>query len=343
MSIMVEVAPGRYVNEATASKLGMQVTGKRYVTEDHVEGHEPPQRIKKTSAPKPEKAAPKKTIMDATFDMPREEPPAPKTAVREWLTEMMKGAHVTKIPTIPQPEPRGWKPRERPKAANDNEPAIPVCEALIRDKRPDDAAMVRRYIMLVDVAGLPQEDVQAEVGHQGIDIARRRTFDDNGRMQDHGVRESKKVAISRGVRTTITSDDVPSRAQAPAVPTIGEDNIIAFMDAKAILGPLRAALGPLLDVFELAALSGLTMTQIGELQGLKGKPASGAGKMVVYMAIDTLRDSWNRYSRLAAVQARQAHDALQKAGDKRNADNVLYFGKDITKRPGTIYGRSKAA
>lgn len=344
MSVMVEVAPGRYVNEATASKLGMQGTGKSYVAEDHVTGHEPPPRTKKKkAAPKLEKTPPAKVIMDATFDLPREEPPTPKTAVRERLASMMKGATVTKIPSVPQPEPRGWKPRERPKAANDNEPAIPVCEALIRDKRPDDAAMVRRYIMLVDVAGLPQEDVQAEVGHQGIDIARRRSFDDNGRMRDHGVRESKKVAISRGVRTTITSDDVPSRAQAPAVPTIGEDNIIAFMDAKAILGPLRAALGPLLDVFELAALTGLTMTQIGELRGLKGKPASGAGKMVVYMAIDTLRDAWNRDNRLAAVQARQANDALQKAGDKRDASNLIYFGKDINKRPGTIYGRSKAA
>ncbi|KAB2729387.1 hypothetical protein [Brucella intermedia] len=277
-----------------------------------------------------------------TYDMPVDIP-AEKTAAREWLASLMKGATVTHCPTKPQPEPKPWKPRERNSAANDNEPAIPVCEALIRDKRPDDAAMVRRYIMLVDVAGLPQEDVQAEVGHQGIDIARRRSFDDNGRMRDHGMRESKKVAISRGVRTTITSDDVPSRAQAPAVPTIGEDSLIAHMDAKAILGPLRAALGPLLDVFELAALSGLTMTQIGELRGLKGKPASGAGKMVVYMAIDTLRDAWNRDNRLAAVQARQAHAAVRKAGDKRNALNLIYFGKDINKRPGTIYGRSKAA
>lgn len=343
MSIMVEVAPGRYVNETTASKLGMQGTGKRYVIENYVACHEPPQRKKKTSAPKPEKAAPKKTIMDTAFDLPREEPPAPKTAVREWLASMMKGAHVTRLPTKPQPEPRAWKPREKPKAANDNEPVIPVCEALVRDKRPDDAAIVRRYIMLVDVAGLPKEDVKAEVGNQGVDIARRSSFDDNGGIRDHGVRVSAKVAISRGVRNSITADDVPNRTQAPAVPTIGEDSLIAHMDAKAILGPLRAALGPLLDVFELAALSGLTMTQIGEFRGFKGKQASAAGKMAVYMAIDTLRDAWNRDSRLAAVQARQANDAVQKAGDKRNADNVLYFGKDITKRPGTIYGRSKAA
>ncbi|KAB2700015.1 hypothetical protein F9K79_03645 [Ochrobactrum sp. Kaboul] len=281
--------------------------------------------------------------MDATFDLPREEPPAPKTAVREWLASMTKGAHVTRLPTMPQPEPRAWKLREKPKAANDNEPVIPVCEALVRDKRPDDAAMVRRYIMLVDVAGLPEEDVKTEIGNQGVDIARRSSFDDSGRMRDHGLRVSAKVAISRGVRNSVTADDVPNRTQAPAVPTIGEDSLIAHMDAKAILGPLRAALGPLLDVFELSALSGLTMTQIGELRGFKSKQASAAGKMAVYLAIDTLRNAWNRDSRLAAIQARQANDAVQKAGDKRNADNVLYFGKDITKRPGTIYGRSKAA
>ncbi|MBC2884319.1 hypothetical protein H7Q97_02750 [Ochrobactrum sp. CM-21-5] len=342
MMLMLEIEPGRFVNEIAITRLGLKPIGRSYETDSQAMDAPTP-RKKKNAAPKPEKTPPAKVIMDATFDLPREEPPAPKTAVREWLASMMKGATVTKIPTVPQPEPRGWKPRERPKAANDNEPAIPVCEALIRDKRPDDAAMIRRYIMLVDVAGLPQEDVQAEVGHQGIDIARRRSFDDNGRMRDHGVRESKKVAISRGVRNSVTAEDVPTRTQAPAVPTIGEDSIIAYMDAKAILGPLRAALGPLLDVFELAALSGLTMTQIGEYRGFKGKQASAAGKMVVYMAIDHLRDAWNRDSRLAAVQARQANDAVLKAGDMRDAANVLYFGKDITKRPGTIYGRSKAA
>ncbi|MCR5941861.1 hypothetical protein FG152_13655 [Ochrobactrum sp. XJ1] len=344
MSVMVEVAPGRYVNEATASKLGMQGTGKRYVAEDHVTAHEPPPRTKKKkAAPKLEKTPPAKVIMDATFDLPREEPPAPKTAVREWLASMMKGATVTKVPTVPQPEPRGWKPRERPKAANDNEPAIPVCEALVRDKRADDAAMVRRYIMLVDVAGLPEEDVKAEVGHQGIDIARRRSFDDNGRMRDHGMRESKKVAISRGVRNSVTADDVPNRTQAPAVPTIGEDSLIAHMDAKAILGPLRAALGPLLDVFELAALSGLTMTQIGEFRGFKGKQASAAGKALVYAAVDVVREAWNREKCLMAVQASRAEIRVQASIDATYASNLIYFGKDITKRPGTIYGRSKAA
>jgi|GEM_PF-3444442 len=344
MSIMVEVAPGRYVNEATASKLGMQGTGKRYVIENYVACHEPPQRKKKTSAPKPEKAASKKTIMDATFDLPREEPPAPKTAVREWLASMMKGATVTKIPTVPQPEPRGWKPRERPKAANDNEEAIPLCEALVRDKRSDDAAMVRRYRHLVDVAGLPQEDVQAEVGEQGIDVARRTDLaESNGSMRDHGVRVSAKVAISYGNRNAVTMDDIPRRTQAPARPTIGEDSIIAHMDAKAIIGPLRAAVGPLLDVFEDAAIGGMTMTQIGEFRGFKGKQASAAGKALVYAAVDAVREAWNREERLTAVQASRAEIRVQAALEATYASNLVYFGKDITKRPGTIYGRSKAA
>ncbi|QNQ40056.1 hypothetical protein [Brucella intermedia] len=345
MSIMVEVAPGRYVNEATANKLGLQGTGKSYVTEDHVTGREPPLRPKKkNAAPMPEKTPPAKVIMDATFDLPREEPPAPKTAVREWLASMMKGATVTKIPTVPQPEPRAWKPKPKPQAVNDNEEAIPLCEALVRDKRSDDAAMVRRYRYLVDVAGLPQEDAQAEVGEQGMDLARRTDFaESNGAMRDHGVRVSAKVAISYGNRNAVTTDDIPRRTQAPARPTIGEDSIIAHMDAKAIIGPLRAAVGPLLDVFEDAAIGGMTMTKIGELRGFKGKQASAAGKALVYAAVDVVREAWNREERLTAVQASKAEIRVQASIDATYASNLIYFGKDITKRPGTIYGRSKAA
>lgn len=269
--------------------------------------------------------------------------PADKNKAREWLAKKMEGATVTRLPTKPQPEPRGWKPRERSSPANDNEPAIPICEALVRDKRPDDAAMIRRYRYLVDVAGLPVEDIQAEVGHQGIDIARRTSFDDDGRMRDHGARISAKVATSYGNRNTVTADDIPRRAQAPTVPTIGEDSIIAHMDAKAVIGPLRAAVGPLLDVFDDAAIGGMTMTRIGELRGFKGKQASAAGKALVYAAVDAVRDAWNREERLASVRSQQANDAVRKAGADRDAANVLYFGKDINKRPGTIYGRSKAA
>lgn len=269
--------------------------------------------------------------------------PAEKAAARDWLATQMEGAPITKIPTRPESKPRPWKPKPKPQAANDNQESIPICEALVRDKRHDDADMIRRYRLLVDVAGLPEEEIKTEVGNQGIDVARRTDFAENGVMRDHGVRVSAKVAISRGVRNTITADDIPRPASVPARPTIGEDNIIAHIDTKAILGPLRAALGPLLDVFELAALSDLTMTAIGELRGFKGKQASAAGKMAVYMAVDTLREAWNREKRVAGVKARQADETVNKASNKREAANILFFGRDIKERPGTIYGRAKAA
>src|SRR5690606_36912638 len=138
-------------------------------------------------------------------------------------------------------------------------------------------------------------------------------------------RISAKVATSYGNRNTVTADDIPRRAQAPTVPTIGEGSIIAHIDAKRIIEPLRAAVGPLLDVFEDAALSGLTLTKIGEHHGFKGKQASAAGKALVYAAVETVRDAWNRDNRLAAVKPRLGDEAVRKAGDKRDAENILYF------------------
>jgi len=269
--------------------------------------------------------------------------PASKVKAREWLAEKMKGATVTKIPTVPQPEPKPWKPRRKPQAANDNQESIPLCEALIRDKRHDDAAMVLRYLMLVDVAGMPQEDVKAEIGEQGVEVARRTDFAENGAMRDHGVRISTKAAVSYGNRNAVTDDDIPRPAIAPARPTVGEDNIIAHIDAKAVLAPLRGALGPLLDVFEDALFDRRTLTQIGEARGFKGKQASAAGKALLYVAIDTLREAWNRDKRLAEVEASRAAAAVEKARADHDAANVVFFGRDITRRPGTIYGRSKAA
>lgn len=277
-----------------------------------------------------------------TYEMPVDIP-AEKAAAREWLASMMKGATVTYCPTKPQPVPKPWKPRERNSAANDNDEAIPLCEALIRDKRPDDAAMIRRYIHLVDVAGVPEVDSTPAMGEDGVDVARRISFTESGGTIDHGIRVMRNGPISRGNRIGGTSGDIPMSTIAPTRLSGTEDSLIAHIDAKAILGPLRAALGPLLDVFETAALTRANLTQIGTSMGFKGKQASAAAKALVYIAVDTLREAWNRDRRLALVAAGNADRAADKAVAERKAGNILYFGKDIQKRPGTIYGRSKAA
>lgn len=268
--------------------------------------------------------------------------PAEKTAAREWLAAQTEGATITKIPTRPEPEPKPYKPRQRYAAANDNHQAIPLCEALIRDQRSDDSALVRRYMALVDVAGLPEKDDRVEWGQDGIGVAKRTSFDSNGNEKDHGVRMT--VARSTvGEKVSAASDDGQYPARSPAHAPRGEDNIIAHIDAKAFLGPIRAAMGPLLDVFEDALFDRRTLTEIGEKRGFKGKQASAAGKAILYMSIDTLRDVWNRQSRLAETRNTQAQAKVGRDQADKQAANILFFGRNITKRPGTIYGRSKAA
>ncbi|MGC0052194.1 hypothetical protein ACNSPG_03895 [Brucella pituitosa] len=279
--------------------------------------------------------------MTETFIVPIDIP-AEKTSTREWLAKKMEGATITKLPTKPEPIPKPYKPRQRYAAVNDNHQAIPLCEALIRDKRPDDAALVRRYMALVDVAGLPETDSRPVLGEGGMEVDRRISFNASGDEKDHGVRTTVARATV-GEKVSAASDDGQHPARSPAHAPRGEDNIIAHIDAKAFLGPIRATMGPLLDVFEDALFDRRTLTEIGEKRGFKGKQASAAGKAILYMSIDTLRDVWNREGRLAEIRATHAQAKVGKDNADKHAADIRFFGRDITKRPGTIYGRSKAA
>jgi hypothetical protein len=278
------------------------------------------------------------------FEIPVTVPPE-KQAAREWLAQQMSGAKITKLPTKPQPEPKAWKPK-RLEVANDNAEPVPLCEALIRDKRHDDAMLVRRYRLLVEVAGLPGMDDNVDVGRDGVEVARRTSFPDGGageELKDHGVRTTARPTLSYGTKVKVTSSDIPASSKAPVNLSGGEDALIAHIDAKAVLGPLRAAMGPLLETFEEAALDCLTLTEIGEARGFKGKQASAAAKALIYAAIEALSQAWTRDKRRARGAAEYAEIVTGQARHSIEAGKLLYFGKDVTARPGAIYGRSKAA
>lgn len=277
------------------------------------------------------------------FELPVTVPPE-KQAAREWLAQQMAGEKITKIPTRPQPESKAWKPK-RLEVANDNAESIPLCEALVRDKRHDDAALVRRYRLLVEVAGLPGMDDNVDIGSDGVEVARRTSFPDGGageELKDHGQRMTARPMLSYGTKVKVTSSDIPASSKAPVNPS-GEDALIAHIDAKAVLGPLRAAMGPLLGSFEEAALDCLTLTEIGEARGFKGKQASAAAKALIYAAIEALSQAWSRDKRMARGAAAYAEKVAGQARHKLEAGKVLFFGKDVTAKPGVIYGRSKAA
>lgn len=285
-------------------------------------------------------------IMDAgkNWNVPlsvREDIPTEKIRAREWLADMMKGQPITKLDPVEPKEPAPWKPRER-MAANDNE-AIPICEALVRDRRIDDAALIRRYRHLFDVAGSPDTGGNAEVGTVGMNVAERTSITADGHLKSHGVRISMNAKVSSGTKTGVADEDTPRASNAPLRFNGGEDGLIAYMDAKPILGRLRAAMGPLVEMFEDAAISGRTLTEMGKARGFNGKQASAAAKSIVYMAIDALREEWAREQKIAETAAIHARSRVSVARDDMAMEQVHYFGKDITAKPGAIYGRLKAA
>lgn len=235
--------------------------------------------------------------------------PTEKVKAREWLATKMNGKPITKCPTAPQPEAQPYKKRKYEiAAANDNDP-MPLCEALVRDKRPDDAKMIRRYRSLFEIAGSPETGRNVEIGQGGINFERRISFVD-GYEKDHGIRE-RKPQTSTGNRNSISAGDIPHAINAPLCIAGGEDALIAYMDAKVVMGRLRASMGPLLDVFESASIDCETLTAIGERMGFKGKQSSAAAKSLIYMAVDTLRDSWRQLNTEMTAAAKEADRKVQ--------------------------------
>lgn len=241
----------------------------------------------------------KTTAAFTAADLPIDIPPE-KAKAREWLATKINGQTITKFPTAPQPEAKPYKARKYEiAAANDNDP-VPLCEALVRDKRLDDAAMIRRYRSLFEIAGSPETGRNVEIGQGGINFERRTSFV-NGQEKDHGIRE-RKAQASFGNRNSIS---------APLQVTGGEDSLIAYMDAKVVIGRLRAAMGPLLDVFESAAIDCEALTAIGERLGFKGKQAPAAARSLVYLGVDTLRDAWRQLNAEMAAAAKEADRKVQ--------------------------------
>lgn len=250
----------------------------------------------------------KTTAAFTAVDLPIDIPPE-KAKAREWLATKINGQTITKFPTAPQPEAKPYKARKYEiAAANDNDP-VPLCEALVRDKRLDDAAMIRRYRSLFEIGGSPETGRNVEIGQSGINFERRTSFV-NGQEKDHGIRE-RKAQASFGNRNSISADDIPYAISVPLQVVGGEDALIAYMDAKVVIGRLRAAMGPLLDVFESAAIDCETLTSIGEGMAFKGKQASAAAKSLVYLGVDTLRDSWRQLNAEMAASAKEAERKVQ--------------------------------
>jgi hypothetical protein len=169
-------------------------------------------------------------------------------------------------------------------AANDNENS-PLLKALRTDKRDSDVAMVQRYRKLV-------QDCLAEIRGQAIEgdmyPARRLDLDGNVFKGDIVLKAGRHAALPAAdpsIETRKLSKPIPKKWE-------GDRAINNAIDARAVIAELRASLGPLVDVFEDAALGSTTLEKIGERRGVKVK-AGIAGKAIVYFAVDTLAQAWD--------------------------------------------------
>lgn len=256
-------------------------------------------------------------------------------------------------------EPRLWKPRKR-NPANSSEPENwPIVEALRRDRRHDDIPLVFRYESLVDTTGA--EPVGSSLRFDGVLAGSVGSSSDEAglgvemRSLDlHGVRDvnraykagwpSDKVrggeisyretrrsvqnlVIGMGHRTIAANDDAMARSQSALHHGNPEDAIIERMDGTPVIGELQRALGGLASAFEAAVLCRLTLTEIGGNRGYKHKARSAKAKILVYTAIDKLRDRWRLVDReLVASQAASE----QRVGARRReiaAIRADYFGR----------------
>lgn len=254
--------------------------------------------------------------------------------------------------------PKEWKPRKR-NPANSNEPENwPILETLRRDGRGDDVALVLRYWSLVEKTGAEMvgsnfrfDGVQAgsagsSVYETGLSVASRS-------LTLHGVREVNRahqagwpteqvpggdisyresrqsvqqLVIGTGHRTVAAGEDSVDRSQASLHHGNPEDAIIESMDGKPVLAALRADLGGLGFVLEDAVCARSTLTWIGTHLGYKNKARSAKAKVLVYTAIDRLRDRWRLVDRDLVVSAAACERRLEERRAELEAERVRYLG-----------------
>lgn len=268
--------------------------------------------------------------------------PAGKIAAREMLHRlMMSGPAVTVCKYRPPRGPAKWKPRTYV-AANDNE-SSPLFEALRRDGRESDIPLILRYRLLVEVVGTSAYDDEIDMAEEGIEVQSRSlklsgkafkasfakmtaTNLPGGDISYREQRHTAKQIVSVGQRTMPSGEDSESKSQVPLRFAKSEDQIIARIDGAPILRALRVGLGDLAGIFEDVAIGNATLTWIGERRGFKHKARSREGKVLVYTAIDRLRDQWRMIDRQMAATAAACERRVEARREELAAERATYLG-----------------
>lgn len=204
---------------------------------------------------------------------------------------------------------------------------FPLLEALRREGREDMIATVIRYRRLVALCeaeplkgldygradgGEVVRETKRLTPEADIDAAAASEWKD---VPDGEIKVTTKVKKSRGAhsipskRTVVAAND--NVASGSVIRTeslhvkLTDEILNAHIDAKPILAELRAALGPLIEPFEDAALGGQSYSEIGRRRGEDLKPAV-AGRALVGMACGTISVKWQEIDRRDKMLEAQA-------------------------------------
>ncbi|RWD55393.1 MAG: hypothetical protein EOS36_27925 [Mesorhizobium sp.] len=287
--------------------------------------------------------------LQIAFEVDTTIPSAKATARRELAGLMATAPAVTVCRYKPPRGPNKWKPRKYA-AANDNEvESNPLIEALRRDGRESDIPWVLRYRLLHEVVGASLFDDELDLSEEGINVENRslrlsgKSFEkpflraerggwtgatlSAGEISYREPRHTVKQRLSVGQRTNSADNENGTRTQTPLRLAKSEDERIARIDGEPILAALRAGMGELLHTFEDAALGQWTMTNIGERMGYKHKARSREAKILVYTAIDRLRDQWRLVDRQMAAEAAACDRRVEVRRNELAAAQARYLGR----------------
>lgn len=193
----------------------------------------------------------------------------------------------------------GFQP---PKASNDNH-GWPLLKALRQDGKDQLIAAAERYQALWhrahtvplgtgsadDLFVVPRYSKKddpdngtrgtLEITHTAGDWAGGKVLPETGMM-----------ASARAVKGKLN----PTRRATKRIRTDHTESIMAaILDARVMITRLHGLLGPLVEPFEAAVITGATLTEIGEAGGI-GQHAAGAGKLVVMMGLEVVAAEFQR-------------------------------------------------
>lgn len=291
--VMVEVAPNRFLNEASTRTLGF-IGGHR----SHARAADA--KIESYLVPSPHEK-------DEPFDKSTtpEERAAGRERARQKAEEERKAIRrmarrIKKRQDIGDPDCR----------PSENED-FPLLAVLRRDRRDDLIVAVLAYRQLVALCESEPLKGQAygDGSANGMAVERRSVLRDGVKEVDAAaangfegksvpggeIKYRSEIKRSKGTYDTPAKRALPASVANDGDPIVGRtqslhtklsaDTLADYIDKKPVLTKIRAALGGLQDPLEDAVLGGRTMQRIGEDEGFSGSAAASAGKALVYRGL----------------------------------------------------------